>query len=137
MEPFLDGEDHASIRMSARETNTLWGESIIILRWTAYTGGNNNGVSPTRNNIQVPVRARVFQANDKDVLDQGGFVMLGDIGTETLIDIIQFSNKPNANTQADKLLFEGQTYLLVGKPKRIRVGGGRVRTRAFWRLVKS
>lgn len=135
MEPFLNGQDHASVRMAARETVTIFGESLVIHRFVSFTGGSDAGVNPHRNTRDISTRGRVFNLSEAEVLNSGGIASMGAIKTHTIVKII--GSGRTTDTQPDKMTYEGQIYLVTGKPKRKKAGGGRFLTEAMWNMVKS
>lgn len=137
MEPFLSGEDFTNLRDSAQEARSMYSVSVLVKRFSSFTGGNTAlGKAPTRVDVSIPTIARVFNLSQKDILSSGGIYQLGDIKTHTLIDIVGFNSPTSNQTQGDKIAYDANNYIVVGKPRRVYAAGGRVYTEAYWSKIQ-
>jgi len=135
MEPFLNGNDHSNLREALQETGVLSGRPIIIHRFIGETGGTLNGVQPTRLDRDIPTTARIFNVSDKEMIQSGGFLTLGDLKTHTIVEIVGFENKSSNLKTGDKMTTDGTDYIVFGKPTKKFGAGGRLYTQTYWKKI--
>ena len=111
--------------------------SVTIYRFTTFTAGSYDGVSPSRrnNDLAIPVRAHVYAISHEDVLSSNGYYQIGDIKTKTLVDIVGYNNDPANVKQGDFMKYDGKNYVIKGIPEKAQLLGGRAETIATWRRV--
>lgn len=135
MEPFLNGTDHLNIRDAIKETSSMAQTTVVLHRFSSYTPTTDPRSSKTRVNVDFSVPCRVYNISAKDVLNSGGFYMMGDVETDSVFDIIGTSNVKNSVQQPDQMTYNGQLYQVVGMPKPVTAAGGRVKTVTLWRKI--
>lgn len=135
MEPLLCGSDYSDALAQFKERLGLHGRNVVVKRFTSFSGGTGE-TAPNRNTTNVTVKAIINAVTPAAQNQSGGFVMVGDIRTTTLIDVVEDKEGiGTSSTQADFLTYEGNNWRLIGKPTRNFHGGGRVSTDAYWRRV--
>lgn len=125
----------ANFKSFLKEAMPGFSVCIVVHRFQSFTGGTLDGVSPDRknNDLNIPMRARVYQITQQDVLDSAGYLQVGDVKTITISDIVGFDNNPLNVKQGDFMTYDGMDYAVKGKPKKTQVGGGRIFTETLWR----
>jgi len=137
MEPLLTGSDYQDALTAFKERLSLHGRKVTILRFLSWaTGGNVDGVAPTRNNTSAGVKALMVNVTPADQAMSNGFLQVGDVKTSTLFDLKEGKEGVGTTPQeADLMTYEGATWRLVGTPFRHYHGGGRISTDGVWRRV--
>jgi hypothetical protein len=125
-------EDSELSRSLVQDQQRLLEGRAVIKRWLAFSAGNTpDGVAKTRTNVLIETSIQYKTITGKDVLMQGTLYQIGDLEVSTEMPVFGPDNV--AVTQADKMIFDGQDYTLVGKPYKVPMAGGSNCFRSTWR----
>jgi hypothetical protein len=139
VDPLNRDQDHENLGEAGQEMVGLYGQPVTVLRFSAwvpaYTLDPNLGVDVPafRLDTNLGTTAIVSNVTQAEVLTGGGLFQVGDIKTLTLLDVREYKT----GQEGDMLYFEGMRYKLVGKPRRVFRGGGRVWVNCTWRKVEA
>ena len=132
MENLFTSDDSTVASELALEQARILERRVVILRFSAFTGGTvDAGTKPTRTVIPIEASVQMRQMTGKDILTNGGIYALGDVETTSRTPVYNADSK--AGTEADKMLVDGMTFLMMGTPYPVWQGAGVMFWKAVWR----
>lgn len=135
MQPLNSDLDHVNLAEAAQEMQSEFGQPVVVLRFVQWVAGSQADYPPSRLDTNLATTAIVSNVTQEEVLTGGGLFQVGDIKTMTLLDIKEY--RVDLQQEGDMLFFEGLRYKLIGKPRRVFRGGGRVWVNCTWRKIEG
>jgi len=135
MQPFNSGTIHSNFQEARRSAGSLRNKTASLLRFSSFTTPTDQRSQKQRVDTTRPITGKFYHVTAQDVLNSGGYYVIGDVTSHTEVEIQGASNTSGAILQPDRLLFEGFLYQVQGKPKRVIVAGGRAFTETLWRKL--
>jgi hypothetical protein len=130
MDNLLKDADWQNLIDGLNEAQSLTCQRVIIRRVTF--GAKPADIRPApRTVVDIPILANVTSVSAQEIADAGGIFKFGDLKMETDFRILEVNTN---GQQADRLVYNGKEFTLIGRPTRYETaGGGVVYSETIWR----
>ena len=121
--------DGTLVTNAIKEADSIFSVQVTVQRWTSTTPGNGQqGIKDVQNYTPIQCMAVIDELTAEEIIGSANLYSAGDVHIQIPIKINGGSNV--GNRPADLIIYNGDTYRIIGKPYPVTYAGA-----AWWKAV--